>query len=467
MGNWVQYVRRSSVLVVSTGICVACSTGPAPSGEGAAPESVGTRSDAIIGGQLDTTHQAVLMPHCGEKYQCICTGTLVKKDDALGVGWIATAAHCFEGALAENTRFYLQGDKPATFPDAKLPVQIEPSTVRYPILDIVRNPQYTGVTVLPAGNQLNDVAIVRVLGVGPESAVIPLSASPDGVDVGTAVTDVGYGSTGDYGKKEATDLVGKIGTRRKADVKVTGLTDNFIVLNANDPGGSFNSGDSGGPTLATIGGVEKVVGIHCSGNGLTLKNYSTRVTAHLDWINGELAKTPKIDTCGLCIQNETGGVRSCAAQYRTCLDDADCNVYAHCMEDCGKENGGQGPVQACRDKCGAEKPNANALYDAAVSCACQTCSTTCGNTCPAGSGSSNADASSPSGPSGGDNPGGTPPSSSGDAGGSPNLDSPSSSESGCSVVHGPGTSAFSTGFALFSTVAALVGRRRRARTSAR
>lgn len=455
MREWLQYGRGTAVLATVLGVGAACSA-PSPSEEASATESVGTQSAAIINGKLDTTHQAVLMPHCGEKYACICTGTLVKKDEALGVGWIVTASHCFDNGIDKAMRFYLQGDKVASWADKDHAIQIEPGTVRYPILDTVKHPDFTGNTELPSGTQLNDIAIVRVLGVGPDSPVIPLVSSPDGVDVGAAVTDVGYGSTGK--PSDLNDVFGKVGTRGRSDVKVSALTDNFVIAETNDSGGRINVGDSGGPTLMSVGGVEKVVGIHSTTNEVFGKTYSTRVASKLSWVDGELAKTPKVDTCGLCIQNETGGVRSCAATYRTCLDDADCNVYAHCMEDCGKENG-QGPVQACKATCGTDKPNAIALYDAAVSCACQTCSATCGNTCPAGSGSSNPDASTPSGPSNGGDDGGSPSGNDGTGDGS-GLDSSSASDSGgCSAVRGSGATGGFTGLAIF--VAAVVAARRR------
>lgn len=457
MREWMQYARGSALLFASMGVGVACSA-PSTSDGTSATESVGSQSAAIINGKLDTTHQAVLMPHCGEKYACICTGTLVKKDDALGIGWIVTAAHCFDSGIDKAMRFYLQGDKVATWADKDHAIQIEPATVRYPILDTVKHPDFTGATELPSGTQLNDIAIVRVLGVGPDSPVIPLVSAPDGVEVGAAVTDVGYGSTG--APSDLNDVYGKVGTRGRSDVKVSALTDNFVIVETNDSGGRINVGDSGGPTLMSVGGVEKVIGIHSTTNEFFGKTYSTRVANKLSWVDGELAKAPKVDTCGLCIQNETGGVRSCAATYRTCLDDADCNVYAHCMEDCGKENG-QGPTKACKDTCGTDKPNAIALYDAAVACACQTCGATCGDTCPAGSGSSNPDASTPSGPSTGGDADGSPSGGDGTGDGT-NLDSPSSSDGGgCSAAHGSGATTFPAGIALVAAVAALAGRRRR------
>ncbi len=48
---------------------------------------------AIINGQLDTTHQAVVAL-IGRN--SICSGTIVQTDPQRGIGWVLTAAHCVD-----------------------------------------------------------------------------------------------------------------------------------------------------------------------------------------------------------------------------------------------------------------------------------------------------------------------------------------------------------------------------------
>src|SRR5690606_31141876 len=71
-------------------------------------DDVAAHPAAIVNGQIDTVHRAVMLQSCS--FPCICSGTVVKKDDALGVGWVLTAAHCVGGERA-----YVAAQEAATF----------------------------------------------------------------------------------------------------------------------------------------------------------------------------------------------------------------------------------------------------------------------------------------------------------------------------------------------------------------
>ena len=83
--------RLFPLLLPAAALVVACSSSDPPS------ELVGQSSSAIINGQLDTTHQAVVMLYSqsGDKAG-LCSGTIVKIDPTTHIGWVATAAHCVE-----------------------------------------------------------------------------------------------------------------------------------------------------------------------------------------------------------------------------------------------------------------------------------------------------------------------------------------------------------------------------------
>lgn len=365
-------------------------------------ESISSRSDAISNGAVDTTHTAVMLESCDKP--CLCTGTLVKKDETLGLGWIVTAAHCIPEATSEqHIRFYVQADKAATF-GANYENTIAAGAIRYPVVDAVRHPLFKPGSISFDAKQANDIAVVRVLGVGPETPVIALGTATDGLKTGSPIVSVGYGITGAFNDENNLSTAG---TRQSATVKVSAISADFITASGKDSGGASNIGDSGGPVLAMVDGVERVVGVHSAGidNVLLSVRQSTRVSNALAWLEGELAKPAATATCNSCLLNAMGGVHSCASAHLQCLDDPDCNAYALCLEQCSAV-GDAGPTKACRDQCQATNAQGAAKYGpAGFECGCLTCAATCGDTCPteyfqptAQDGGADAGATSPPGP---------------------------------------------------------------------
>lgn len=337
-------------------------------------EHTAVRSDAIVKGKPDTTHQAVMLQSCTTN--CICSGTLVKKDDNTGLGWIVTAAHCLPDTGKNPVpRFFVQGDKAATF-KPNLVSTIEPGAVRYAVLDWVRHPSYK-VASNPFDGPDNDIGIVRVLGVGSDTPVLPLAEATDGLANKAAVVGVGYGSSGLF--NNPLDL-GNAGTRQRADVAIKSLSGGIIVIDGDDSGGSINIGDDGGPVIASTAGVETVVGIQSARYGIDPQQDNTRISAMRQWLDGELGQMPKLDNCNSCLRIVNGGNRECAPLNRACLDDADCNAFAMCVDACAS-TGNVGPTPQCRSSCTAAHPKAPALYDPTIACGCQACAVLCGDTC--------------------------------------------------------------------------------------
>jgi hypothetical protein len=338
--------------------------------------AVARESSAITNGKVDTTHPAVMLESCDKP--CICTGTVVKTDATLGVGWVLTAAHCIPDPTdTVHVRFYVQGDKAATF-SANYANTIDPGAIRYPIVEAARHPQYDPNGAISFdGKQPYDVGVIRIVGVGKDTPAIPIGPAQDGLASNASVVSVGYGSTGAW--NDETNL-GEAGTRHSASVSVSALSSDYITVSGKDPGGFVNIGDSGGPVLATVGGSERVVGVHSIGvdNAFLSVRQSTRVSADLTWIEGELGKPPTASGCNACFTSETGGVRSCATALRACLDQSECNGYALCIQNCGST----GPTQACRDQCKGTNPSGASLFEPVLACGCQACAAKCGGVCP-------------------------------------------------------------------------------------
>jgi hypothetical protein len=98
----------------------------------------------------------------------------------------------------------------------------------------------------------NDVAIVRVTGdVATLPVVQPLAAADDQLQVGATVTLVGFGEA------EQPD---SLGVRRAVEKPVKWLNAQFLGFDQTDGLGAC-SGDSGGPTLVTVGGATALAGV--------------------------------------------------------------------------------------------------------------------------------------------------------------------------------------------------------------
>jgi len=209
-------------------------------GEGPGPELLGIRRDAVVNGQAHSGH-----PSAGKltTSNSLCTATLVGKKT------VVTAAHCVN-TYGSHT-FTVGG-------------------TAYQATKAVRHPQYSSYSIT------NDIAIV-ILQTAPSVQPTPIStAAPS---VGTEITIVGYGKTSEY-QSDA-------GTKRMAKANIAEVTSTRIRIpqSTDSTMGNICNGDSGGPSYATLGGVEVVVGVHSTKSGACGSGgHDTRVDAFADWV---------------------------------------------------------------------------------------------------------------------------------------------------------------------------------------
>ncbi|MBS2013652.1 MAG: S1 family peptidase [Deltaproteobacteria bacterium] len=328
-------------------VFAACSsTPPAPT----EPEATDKTSSAIINGQADTTHDAVVMvlaqetDGSGQPATGSCTGTIVKVDAARHIGWVATAAHCVDKAAPSDV---FMG------PD----IAASSGVLRYEVLDFAADPQYG-----QAGGELvHDFAMVRIIGVDGTTPVIPLTSSPDGLATGQTMLSVGYGLTSPGGPDNTI--------RHSVQKSIAQLTASTIRYSQTTSGICF--GDSGGPVIAGTGASERVVGIHstvgnggCGGTG-----NSNRVTTGLGFFNGVLNQGIPPEDCGLCSRIATSGKGECTTYTAKCLADTECSAFYKCLVD-------RGP--SARSACLKEHPKAEGPFNAAANCACtRACASKC------------------------------------------------------------------------------------------
>jgi hypothetical protein len=331
---------------VTLAALVSCASNDIQSGtsERDADAKIGHAASAIINGQLDTTHQAVVAVILQQGTEGgLCSGTIVKVDPVSHIGWVLAAAHCVNIPPV----FVLQGND----------FSQEASTLSYDIVDYKADSRYNGQPGSPY-----DFAVLRIAGVDATTPTIPLVSASDGLAVGTNVLSVGYGRT----SLIATGTPAMDNTiRRHVAKQLSQVGQQLISYDMATDG--ICQGDSGGPVLVTSGGVEKVAGVHsfvqgdCNGTGV-----SVRVSFDLSFINGELAKAPPTEDCTLCGKITNSGNGTCAALTRSCLADKDCNGLYQCIQN------------QPRNVCEMMFPNGQGPLNAAANCQCnEGCTTQC------------------------------------------------------------------------------------------
>jgi len=217
-----------SVLATSVAIS-ALVLGCGPLAEPSPAGRLGTAKSRIVNGQPDTTHDAVVYVDMGN---ASCSGTIIAACN--GIGYVLTAAHC----CAESIYQAILAD------DA-----YDANAQAFDAVDQLADPAYDGASD-------HDFCVFQIDTQGQQVPVIPaMTAQEDDLQVGDMVEFVGYGVTeSSYDNTE----------RRHVSDDISELTQGYIAYDQ-QPGGPCN-GDSGGPSLSTIGGAEHVSGVTSQGD---------------------------------------------------------------------------------------------------------------------------------------------------------------------------------------------------------
>ena len=225
---------------------------------------LGVSRQPIVGGDLDTGDPAIVLFLAQEpttQLASICTATLISPHVVL------TAAHCvIPDAVGANTQFTVftgtdvDTGRPSEFVSVK-------STHAHPDFSLR--------DVLSGG----DIA-VGILANALSPTPIPMNRAPiTDAFPGQPVRMVGYGKT------SASDPTGATaGTKRQASTPLISYTDK--LLHVGTAGDTTCEGDSGGPGLMTIGGVEAIVGVVSFGDpDCSMLAVDTRVDVYADdWV---------------------------------------------------------------------------------------------------------------------------------------------------------------------------------------
>ena len=228
-------------------------------GCGASADGLGQHSQAIVNGTDDNSDPAVVMllsQESGSTVAHLCTAEVISPTVLL------TAAHCVDAA--GDTLFYV---------------------FKGPDLDRPTSADWLGVQSVHANgdfniNKLYNGHDIGVVVLSQPTSIVPLRFNRSVLNsswMGTAVRLVGYGTSDAAGAKGA-------GRKRAAHTTLGRVTS--YLFNVGDANGQNCHGDSGGPALVNIDGVETIVGVTSFGTDPCDEGgYDTRVDLYASWID--------------------------------------------------------------------------------------------------------------------------------------------------------------------------------------
>ncbi|HEY1954897.1 MAG TPA: trypsin-like serine protease [Polyangiaceae bacterium] len=202
---------------------------------------IGTATEPILGGALDTTDTSVVALFIesanGPANDSECSATVVSPHVLL------TAAHC----LSPDVVGPIQSVQIFIGTDSDDPTELSDPSNYVDVASFTPDPAFT------AEGTTHDIGVVVA---AAPLAQTPIAISHDGLgsgDIGTPVHVVGYGETN--GADETTS-----GQRRSLDSKIFSVDDGHLGLDD-----VICFGDSGGPSFVTKNGTPVVAGVHSFG----------------------------------------------------------------------------------------------------------------------------------------------------------------------------------------------------------
>jgi V8-like Glu-specific endopeptidase len=221
------------------------------------PDGAVAARERIVGGMPDTGDPSVVMLMGLDQSSgqgAICTAEVVSPHVLI------TAAHCVNDSSLQYQLFLGADVNHPSFRDF----------VNVP--EVHAHPMYQGNANPSAGYDIGVAIVTDPLPLTP----MPMARSaPTFALVGQPVRFIGYGLT-------STSMQDSSGVKRQVSTTLSAFNDRFLVFT--DPAHNTCEGDSGGPALMMINGVETIVGVTSFGDTLdcTGDGFDTRVDLFAD-----------------------------------------------------------------------------------------------------------------------------------------------------------------------------------------
>jgi hypothetical protein len=273
----------------------------------------------------------------------LCTGTLIAPELVL------TAAHCLTPSLlgassqeqvTANTQVVFDSDD--LFSGGGRAVR---AAETYP---------HPGFSINNLGD--NDIGLIRLAQPVTDREPTPINRFHDDAPVGMSVTMVGYGVSQVGGNSAGRLYV--LPEKKATSCSSYGAADANLLCYSQTDGSGKCEGDSGGPSYATIDGIQRVVGVTSFGDQNCAQfGADTRVDAELDFLYS-VAPELQCQADGVCNEACGAGGLPADSDCPLCSKDSECGDDQVCAND-GRcvpapfTPGGDGSACASNDECGS------------------------------------------------------------------------------------------------------------------